>query len=476
MPKRTPHPLPLGSTLEAGSGPRLRTPAFFRVSWRIHATNLFSLAGVVASIFGISLLFNSAPEEILAGVIVILVGSLALFLAFPILVWPQDRAFLWRVLAAGVLIRLGLSLTAHTLLPVGFFAPDQFTFQDVGWRTLLYLQGLGPSPRQISGHLEVGYFYWNALLFAVFGNAPVAPKLVNCFVGALTALLAYRIAGGLAGREAALNTAVLTMFFPSLILWSTQNLRDTMVLFLIAAIFYLTLRIRARPSGQLLASLMGGLFLLALFRDYMAIMVVFTLLGAFLISPKQQMVVNVFMGVFLLGAAILAYQGLGLGSGWLESANFEAIQAQREALAFGGTAFRPEADVSSTLRGLQYLPYGLAFFFLAPFPWQIGSMLSLMTLPEMLVWYLLLPLVVVGAVHLLKTRFVPTQPLIIFLALTGSVYALVEGNAGTAYRHRAQLILFMLILAGVGLEVWKEWRRRRRESTGGRRPHMVTRP
>ena len=167
------------------------------------------------------------------------------------------------------------------------------------------------------------------------------------------------------------------------------------------------------------------------------------------------MITNVFMGLVLFGAAVLAYQCRGLGSGWLESANFEAIQAQREALATGGTVFRPEADVSSTLRGLQYLPYGLAFFFLAPFPWQVGTTLSLMTLPEMLVWYTLLPLVFLGGWHLLKTRFVAAQPLVLFLVLTGAVYALVEGNAGTAYRHRAQLILFMLILAAAGLEVWK---------------------
>jgi len=455
LPKRTLRRMPLGSTLEAGSAPRLRKPAFLGVSWRVHVTNLFSLAGLVAAVFGTGLLFGSTGGEILAGSVVILVGSLILVLTFPLVVWPKDRAFLWRVVLAGVLIRVGVSLVAHTSLPVGFFAPDQFTFQDVGWRTLLYHQGLGPAPRQISGHLEVGYFYWNAFLFAIFGNEPLAPKLVNCFLGVFTALMAYRMAGGLAGREGALNAAVLTMFFPSLVLWSTQNLRDTVVLFFIAGIFYLTLRVRARPSGHLLALLVGGILALALFRDYMAIMVVFTLLGAFLVSQQKQMITNVFMGLVLFGAAVLAYQYLGLGSGWLESANFEAIQAQREALATGGTAFRPEADVSSTLRGLQYLPYGLVFFFLAPFPWQIGTTLSLMTLPEMLVWYALLPLVFLGGWHLLKTRFVAAQPLVLFLVLTGAVYALVEGNAGTAYRHRAQLILFMLILAAAGLEVWK---------------------
>jgi hypothetical protein len=37
-------------------------------------------------------------------------------------------------------------------------------------------------------------------------------------------------------------------------------------------------------------------------------------------------------------------------------------------------------------------------------------------------------------------------------------YSLGEGNAGTAYRHRAQLLCFFLIFAGVGLEARREAR------------------
>jgi hypothetical protein len=445
----------LGSVLEAASAPRLRRPAFFGVSWRNHVLNLASVGGAAATIAGFFLLFGLSGQEIVASFTIILIGIILVGIFFPFIAHPEDRDFLRRVVIAGVLVRIGLCLTAHATLPVGFFAPDQFTFQDAGWRTLLFIRGLGAAPRQISGQVEVGYFYWNAFLFAIFGFAPIAAKLVNCFVGVATALVAYRIAGGLAGRRAALNAAVITMFFPSLVLWSTLNLRDAPVLFLISLIFYCTLRVRAKPSGPLLGLTFMLVVMLAFLRDYMAVMVVFSLLGAFTVSSKQQIGLSLFMGLMLFGAALLAYQQLGLGAQWIESAGFEALQTHRTNLAYGGSAFQPDADVSSSLRGLQYLPKGLAFFFLAPFPWRIGSTLTLITLPEMVVWYSLLPFVVSGAIHLLRTRFVATQPLILFVVLTGSVYALVEGNAGTAYRHRAQLILFMLIFASVGIETFR---------------------
>lgn len=448
--------------LDAASGPSFRTSAFFQVSWRVHLANISFVVGVLAAVVGLGLLFNLPGQEIFASFIVIFLCSLALGLSFPFLVPPQDRSLLVRLVLAGLLIRIGIALIAHASLPVGFFAPDQFTYQDVGWRTLLHLRGEGPAPRQISGTVEVGYFYWNTFLYAVFGFAPIAPKLVNCFLGVFAALFAYRIAGGLAGREVALNTAVLVTLFPSLVLWSTQNLRDTAVVFFIVAILYMTLRIRARPSGPLFLTIVVSLAVLAFLRDYMALMMVMTLLGSFAISPKQNLGANILIGIALFALALVAYQQLGLGAKWVESASFEALQAQREALAFGGTVLDRGADVSTPLAGLTYLPRGMALFLLAPFPWQLGSMLSLMTLPEMLIWYSLIPAVLLGAALQLRSRFAVVEPIFLFVALTGSVYALVEGNAGTAYRHRAQIIVFLLIFAAVGIEAFR--------SSMGKRP------
>lgn len=289
----------------------------------------------------------------------------------------------------------------------------------------------------------------------MFGFKPVAAKLLNCLVGAGAALFAYWIAGELAGQGAARSTAVLAMFFPSLVLWSTQNLRDTVVLLLVALILWLALRLRQRATLRRFVELVAVLGALTFMRDYMAVMVVFTLTGSFLISPDRAVVTNVLVGVGLFGLALLAYTQLGLGAEWLEAANFEAIHGQREALAIGGSAFRPELDVSTPLRGLQYLPLGLAFFLLAPFPWQIGSALSMMTMPEMLIWYVLLGFVVYGGWFLVRRRFARVEPILIFVALTTTIYALVEGNAGTAYRHRAQIVIFLLVFASVGLELWR---------------------
>ncbi|MBW3534813.1 MAG: glycosyltransferase family 39 protein [Gemmatimonadetes bacterium] len=407
---------------------------------------------------------GGSPPDVLALSVLLPLDVVVLALALRWLALPADRAFLVRLAAAGLLLRLGMTLLFHVHLPVTFFAPDQYTFQDVGWRTLLHLRGIGPRPAQLQG-FEVGYYYWNAALYSVFGFAPLAPKLINALLGTITALVAYRLGGDLVGEGGARTSALLVMLFPSLLLWSTQNLRDAPAILLLILLLWMALRLRVRPSPTRLLPLMALLALLFVVRDYMAVMVLFALVGSFMIARHRRLPVNLLMAGVLLGSAIFAYRTFGLGDGLLDSASFEMLNVQRQSMATGRTAFAPEADISTPLRGLQFLPVGLAFFLLSPFPWQLGSTLSVMTLPEQILWYALLPMVAYGAWFLVRERFNRTAPTLLFLLLTMSIYALVEGNAGTAYRHRAQLVVFMLVFAAAGIEAW----RARRGRTSARR-------
>lgn len=400
-----------------------------------------------------------SPPDVLALTVLLPLDVLVLGLAVRWLALPADRPFLVRLVAAGFLVRLGMALLFHVHLPVGFFAPDQYTFQDVGWRTLLHLRGLGPRPAQLEG-FQVGYFYWNAGLYSVFGLAPLAPKLVNAMLGALSGLVAYRLGGELVGQGGARTAGVLVMLFPSVLLWSTQNLRDTPAVLLLLLILWIALRLRVKPSAAGLVPLLGLLALLFALRDYMAVMVLFALVGSFLLSPDRRLPANALIAAALFASALVAYRTLGLGDDLVGSASFETLNTQRQNLAVGRTAFAPGADISTPLRGLRFLPVGLAFFLLAPFPWQVGSALSLMTLPEQILWYALLPLAVYGGWYLLRERFYRAAPTFLFLLLTTCVYALVEANAGTAYRHRGQIVAFMLVFAAVGFEVWRVRRRR----------------
>jgi hypothetical protein len=439
------------ATRAAGVLPPRRGKGAFQGDRTAQITQAATVAGVLLTLGGVVQLVINDFADLIPLVAISPVGAFALWWLVGKLAAPEDRQLVMRIMIAGVLLRVGLTLVIHYTLPIWFFAPDQQTYQEVGIQTLRYHRGLEGIPWQLRNTLELGYFYWNAFLFLIFGYVPLAPKLVNAFVGTASALFCYRLAGELAGRGPAMTSVMLTMFFPSLVLWSTQNLRDPIVLLVTLALFLSVVRLRTRPSGRAFFGVVFSLGLLVLFRDYIAVMALFGLIGSSFISKARGLPVNLLLGAILFALAIFAYQQFGLGTQWVESASFEAISQQRSFMASGGSAFRPEVDISTPLRGLQFFPLGLAFFLFSPFPWQVGSALSIMTLPEQLVWYALLPMVVAGGLYLVRERYQAVGPLLVFLALTTSIYALVEGNAGTAYRHRAQVLVFFLILASVGL-------------------------
>lgn len=442
--------LPATPLHDGGRRPFRRTRAV-RADTETVVIQVATAIGAVLVLAGIFQLLTRELHDIAPLTAIAVPGALVIRLLVNRVAEPEDLAFLVRVASAGLLLRLGLALVVHFNLPDWFFAPDQVTYQEEGWQTLLYLRDEAGMPWQIQDTLEVGYFYLNAFLFWVFGYAPLAPKILNAVIGTASAVMCYRLAGELAGKGPARITALLVTFFPSLVLWSSLNLRDPIVLLFTVTLFLNVLRLRRRPSGPAFFGVLLNLSLLVLFRDYMVAVVGISVLGAMFISKGRSLLVNVALGAVLIGMAVVAYQQFGFGADLAESASFEALSKQRQYMATGGTAFRPDVDISTPMRGLQYLPIGLAFFLMSPFPWQVGSLLSLITLPEQLVWYALIPFVAMGIRYVLRHRYQAFSPVLIFLALTTTVYGLVEGNAGTAYRHRAQVLVFLLILAAVGI-------------------------
>ena len=115
---------------------------------------------------------------------------------------------------------------------------------------------------------------------------------------------------------------------------------------------------------------------------------------------------------------------------------------------------------------LRYLPLGFSFLLFAPFPWALESALQTAAAPETILWYPIFLVALIGMRHaILRGSHLAVIPLSVLLIVTTS-YALVEGNFGTAYRHRAQIMPLFFIVAGVGWVVLKPWFDKRRRTRG----------
>jgi hypothetical protein len=128
------------------------------------------------------------------------------------------------------------------------------------------------------------------------------------------------------------------------------------------------------------------------------------------------------------------------------------------------SGFGRDVDVSTTSGALSTIPLGLVYLLFAPFPWQLGSLRQSLTFPEMVIWWAAFPLLVLGAWFSLKHRLRQMSSIFIFTSMLTLAYSVFQGNVGTAYRQRAQLLVFFFIFVAVGLVLVKEKREERRRA------------
>ncbi len=375
-----------------------------------------------------------------------------------------DARFLVFLVVAAFALRAVLAIVLRQLDLNMVLGGDEGTFDGNAKVFAEWLHGRLPEPFQAKwrGSSQKGYFVLVGSIYWLIGPQQIVPVLLNCAIGSLTAIPVYRVASRLGGGVAGRIAAVLVAFFPSLVLWSCLMVRDALAFYLIAAAASLGQSLLRRVTFSHALLLIAALGALATLRSYVFLLLAGGLVGAFLVSvvrrPGRAFAVALLsvVGVFLL------VRGAGLGAELLPDATLARIDTQRRLNALVGTAAieMGDHDLSTPTGALSYLPVGILHFLLAPFPWQTGGR-QLLALPDMLIWYACLPLVLLGARRALRAhRSQAAVPLLSAAAIT-LLYALVEGNVGIIVRHRAQIVVLLLPFAGVALARLLRQRRRR---------------
>jgi hypothetical protein len=275
-------------------------------------------------------------------------------------------------------------------------------------------------------------------------------------------------------RTVARAAGLLAAFFPSLIIWSCQGLKDGPIIFLLTLSMLSILKLGDRFSFRYLLALALALCCLLTLRFYVFYIVALAGAAAFILgrhrltaeSFARQLIVITVVSLALgyFGVSRYASQQLeAYGSG-------EQLQRMRlDAAQSAESGFGTDIDVSTTTGAITAIPTGLTYLMLAPFPWQFGSLRQMLTLPEMLIWWCAIPLLAFGAWFTIKHRLREIAPIVIFTSLLTLTYSIMQGNVGTIYRQRAQLLVFYFIFVAVGFVLVKENRKVQRRETQAKR-------
>jgi hypothetical protein len=354
-----------------------------------------------------------------------------------------------QVVLLALAVRWAIGLLVYYYAPYGLFAEDNFVYGWYGQRIVDYWRGVGELPHDMWHRGEVVYFRINAIVFMVFGYSPLVMVALNCAGGALSVWLVYHVAAPLAGPASGIRAATLAAVFPSLVLWSSMNLRDVWALIAILLLVLAAYRWMEERFTAAVALGLAGLVGIYLMRSYLVWIVLAGVggglalgLAARVVSPA---VTTVLLGLVLLGLVFHTSQNEGLRQ------TLQEFTAIRQSMTGGGSDYLTDVQFGSAGDVVRFLPVGLIYFLFGPFPWMAGSVRQLFTVPEVLFWYWLIPKAVrgLGVVY----RAAPTRAwlLVSLVAFLTIPYSLVSSNMGTAYRHRAQVMPFFLIFAAAGM-------------------------
>ena len=340
------------------------------------------------------------------------------------------------------------------------------------------------------------YEILTAFILYISKNSVLSVLFMNCFLGALSTVVLYRISRCFFNEKVSLLSAGFFAVWPSLIFWSVINLREAVVTFLLlVSVLYAVSALRKVifSRGAIKNYLLCLFFtaLLYLFLKPIAYLVIFTALIASAagilknIFRKGKPIFRITFALVILCTAITtavffydkavkkhveSFVVSEIGDlGRVLSNPVGAVEMSRQARIVyqpgkvqlvegqttrGQSVILPGLHITSYKDLLTFLPLSLAIGIFYPLPWQANSLMALVAVPEMIAWYVLFPFFLRGIFLSLK-RSGRDFAAILFMALILFLFFIIlpmhDGNAGALFRHRGMIMPLVFIFISSGL-------------------------
>ncbi|HEX3142847.1 MAG TPA: hypothetical protein VHQ64_02685 [Pyrinomonadaceae bacterium] len=314
----------------------------------------------------------------------------------------------------------------------------------------------------------------------LFGSNILTIEPVNllCYLGIL--LLTFTLAKMIAGLRAAWVATLIVALWPSLLLHTTQFLRDPLVL--VAVLTLMTLLVRAlkaelnwRDATVSVVTGAAAIYLAWHVRPEMWLVIAAIIFVSPLLLLLKFVVTRKVLGINLLTMALLAVLSIAMPRASKSSVNqplstaavaetaapappaiWQSVAAARKKFVIfsGGAGSIIDETVlfNSTSDIVRYVPRALEIGYFAPFPtlWlteggKVGSVGRIVSGFEMLLTYLFEAL---GCFFVWKTRTRFSSWLLVLATVFGMLaLGLVVTNVGTLYRMRYPFWILIVIMA-----------------------------
>jgi hypothetical protein len=459
---------------------------------------------IIATILGISAGILTGISKGILFIILLIIAAYYCIQKFSV---KKDQQFLTLIFIIGVSVRIIMSVLQDGIALL--FFPDSYMAEIVGVKPLdnsfyyliqektraffsvhdsdyvsirgylynAYVRGIDNIVIQhylfgsdsVIGYAWNGYFHVIGIFYYLFGYSPITVKFINCLLGALIPILIYAI-GKNFNKSSDKIACCLVMFFPSLIIWSTTNLKDTSVVFVSIIMLWSAIEFLKTNKIRYLLWISLCIFLqkVYLVRDLWILSIVFIVI-IFLIyyfqrTEKKILLVTSFIVLYLL---LPTHTKNSMEAYFKEKIHYLYVSHMGH-VGTRGVSYKilddeyyknPRLlDTMNSFAVVKSSSRALYHFMLEPFPKRVSNLFFLVTFPQMVLWYLLIPFIFIGIFEAVKNNHMPAIVVLTHTIVFTFVISIASGNVGTLFRHRDLITPFYLIFAANGLSKVMEMR------------------
>src|SRR5215216_4676524 len=294
---------------------------------------------------------------------VVLCAALAAAAGLVISRHQTHARFLLQVFAGALVVRSAVGALIYYFRLQEFFGGDAFTYDYHGslyWAFWTGRLSYGFYDRLLGVYVyrNWGMGYTVGAIYLLVGRNMLAVQFFNAVLGGATAPIIFLCARQIFQNVRVAKVATLFVaFFPSLVLWSSQGLKDGPIVFLLALSMLATLKLGERFSAKYVAVMLFALYGLLCFRFYIFYMTAAAVCGAFVIGMRAQTTRNLVRQVLVILTLGLGLTYLGVlrtADAQLEVyGDLEAVQRSRADLVrSANSGFGQDVDVSTTAGAL----------------------------------------------------------------------------------------------------------------------------
>lgn len=355
------------------------------------------------------------------------------------------------------LIIIGFCLRLGALFAIGVFGILPYSY-DIIWDTIAQqvvdLWRVGDFQIDYESHDNVRYYtLLSTIIYYLLGYNPFYMMLINVFFGSISIFYVYKISYQLfQSKRIAKISALFLAFWPTHIMFSAMNMRDSLAtLLLLLFIYHLMNWFRTFKMTSLTWVLV--LYVLNfLIRSQNAILILISM-SPFVIyfifkksNPQLLPIITMVLLTLLLGITAFVYS-----KGYFEYLSLDYINVEMEYRADGGGAYLQNMSYDNWFDILMYAPIRFIYFLYTPFPWHITGASQFLAFLESIT---LLFMTLFVLIYRRKIYYkIVNKPIFIFFVVFCVVglaaNGMIDSNSGTAIRHKLQYsyVIFILFAA-----------------------------